>query len=153
MKILMPFAATLLTTTLFQAPTTPPMKLGLWEATVTSTVKQADGTDKTTSRLLRNCVTKENWLTLMGPTTKNACPKANEVWTKDSYSFDVTCSGKPKTGTVTIHFDTPETEHGSLDISAMPDGTPVNMHVTFTDHWVSAACGDVSPDHPVVVVR
>jgi hypothetical protein len=150
MKILMPFTA-LLVATLLHAPTTPPMKLGLWQSTGISTLKQADGTDKTTSRIMRNCVTKENWLTQLGPTAKNACPKANEVWTKDSYSFDTACSGKPKTGTVTVHFDTPETEHGSLDISAMPDGSPFSMHANFTSHWVSSACGDVTPDHPVVV--
>lgn len=152
MKILIPFAA-ILTATLFQAPSTPPIKLGLWESTGGTTVKQADGTDKTTSRIMRHCVTKENWLTQMGPTGNHSCPKVNEVWTKDSYSFDTACSGKPKTGTVTVHFDTPETERVSIDILAMPDGAPLNMHAMFTDHWVSAACGDVLPNHPVVVVR
>jgi hypothetical protein len=151
MKILMSCAATLLTATLFQAPTAPPMKLGLWESNGTSTIKQPDGTDKITSRIMRNCKTKENWLTQMGPTGPHSCPKVDEVWTRDSYSFNTACPGKPKTGGATIHFDTPEAEHGSLDITATPDGMPFNMHATFTEHWVSSACGDVSPDHPVVV--
>jgi hypothetical protein len=151
MKMMLMPIATLLTAGLFQAPSTAPLKLGLWEATLTTHVKQADGTDKVSNRVTRSCMTNDNWLTLMGPTAKDACPKANEVWTKDSYSFDVACSGKPKMASVAIHFDTPETEKGTIDFFGMPDGSPFTMHGSFSSHWVGAECGDVAPGSPVLI--
>ncbi|HEY2467255.1 MAG TPA: hypothetical protein VGI45_05330 [Terracidiphilus sp.] len=48
---------------------------------------------------------------------------ASEVWTKDSYRFDVTCPGKPKGASITIQFDIPGTQHGKVDIFASPDGS------------------------------
>jgi hypothetical protein len=151
MKILLASAATLLAATFFQAPATPPMKMGLWESTSTAKVQQPDGTEKSTIRTYRNCVTETNWLTQMGPTAKEACPKANEVWTKDSYSFDVACQGKPKMASVSVHFDNLETQHIHLQIFAAPDGTPMKVDMGGETHWVSAACGDVPADHAVLV--
>jgi len=151
MKTLLTSMTTLLAATFFQAPATPPMKMGLWENNTTAKIQQPDGTEKTTSQKTRICLTEANWLTLMGPTAKDACPKTNEVWSKNSYSFDLACSGKPKIGSAVIHFDSPETQHMTLDSYALPDGTPMKMHAESEDHWVSAACGDVSTEHPVVV--
>ena len=82
---------------LAQAPTTPPMKLGLWQFDTTS--KTQAGTapgEKSGKRTVMSCITKNNWLTLLGPTASNACPKTNEAWTGQSYRFDVQCPGKPK---------------------------------------------------------
>jgi hypothetical protein len=151
MKILLTSMTTLLAATFFQVPATPPMKMGLWEMNGTSKVRQPDGTEKTTSQKLRICETESNWLRLMGPTAKEACPKTNEVWSKSGYSFDVACAGKPKMASVTIHFDSLELQHGAIDIYALPDGTPMKMHGEHEGHWVSEACGDVSTEHPVIV--
>jgi Protein of unknown function (DUF3617) len=150
MKMLLPIAA-LLGVGFFQAPANPPIKMGLWESKGTFKMPQADGTTKDTSRVMRNCKTPQTWVRMMGPTAKDACPKTNEVWTKDSYSFDVMCSGKPKMASVSVQFDSPETEHGTLDMFALPDGSPKKMHQEYTEQWIGADCGDVSPDHPVLV--
>ena len=149
MKMLMPTAVLL--AAFFQAPANPPMKMGLWESRATDKIRQPDGTDKIANRVVRNCVTRQNWLTLMGPTAIGACPKTNEAWTKDSYSFDVTCPDKPRLATVTIHFETPETQRGTLDMYSSPDGAPLSVHSEFEEHWIGADCEDVSPDHPVIV--
>ncbi len=114
-------------------------------------MQQPDGTDKTTSQKMRICITESNWLRLMGPTAKDACPKTNEVWSKNSYSFDVGCAGKPKQASVAIHFDSLESQHGSLDDYETPNGKPMKMHGQFKDHWVSAECGDVSTENPVIL--
>jgi hypothetical protein len=150
MKILLTSMTTLLAATFFQVPATPPMKMGLWENNTTATIQQPDGTEKTTSQKVRICLTEANWLTLMGPTAKDACPKTNEVWSKNGYSFDTACVGKPKTGSVAIHFDSLESQHGTIDIFSL-GGSPVKIHVESEGHWVSAACGDVSTEHPVIV--
>jgi hypothetical protein len=150
MKMLIPIA-TLIAAAAFQAPTKPPMKMGLWESTGTMKVRQPDGTSKEIQRITRDCRTPENWLTQMGPTAKEACPKANEVWTKDTYSFDVACAGKPKQASIIVHFDSPESEHVQFDDFVLPDGSPSNLHMEFSAHWVSAACGDVVPSHPVII--
>jgi len=151
MKILLMSMTTLLAAAFFQAPTTPPMKMGLWEENATLKMQQPDGTDKTTSQKLRICTTESNWLRLMGPTAKDACPKTNEVWSKNGYSFDLACPGKPKQASVAIHFDSPESEHGSIDDYETPDGKPMKMHGEYEAHWVGAACGDVSSEYPVIV--
>jgi hypothetical protein len=151
MKILLTSMTTLLAAAFFQVPTTPPMKMGLWEMNTTAKTQQPDGTDKTTSQKLRVCITEANWLKMIGPTAKDACPKTNELWSKNGYSFDVACAGKPKMASVAIHFDNPELQHGTIDFSALPNGTPMKMHGESEDHWVSAACGDVSTEHPVIV--
>lgn len=151
MKILLTSMTTLLAATFFQVPTTPPMKMGLWEMNTTAKTQLPDGTEKTTAQKLRICITEANWLKLMGPTAKDACPKTNEVWSKNGYSFDVACSGKPKGASVAIHFDSLELQHGIIDVYSTPDGKPMKMHGEDESHWVSATCGDVSTEHPVVV--
>jgi len=145
------FLAPLLVAAMFQAPAKPPVKMGLWESNGTTKMQMPDGTEKTTSSILRSCYTPTSWLKLMGPTAKEACPKINEVWSASDYSFDVQCSAKPKMAEVKVHFDSLEKDHGSMDFYAMPDGTPMKLHGDFESHWVSADCGDVSPDHPVLV--
>jgi hypothetical protein len=151
MKILLTSMTTLLAAAFFQAPTTPPEKMGLWEENTTLKMQQPDGTDRITSQKLRICITPSNWLRLMGPTAKGACPKTNELWSKNSYSFDVACAGKPKQASVAIHFDSPKSQHGGMDDYETPDGKPMKMHAEFEGHWVSAACGDVSTEDPVIV--
>jgi hypothetical protein len=150
MKILLTTATTLLAATFFQAPTTAPMRMGLWEITTHYKTQQPDGTEKTSTRIFRNCTTETNWLKEMGPTAPNACPKTNEVWSKNGYSFDVACPGKPKVASVSVHFDSPETEHVVMHMLPSPE-TPMKLDAEGDAHWVSASCGDVSPDHPVLV--
>jgi hypothetical protein len=151
MTPLLKSALPILAVAMFQVPANPPMKLGLWEMKGTVKISQPHGTDKTMSRVIRNCFTPDNWLKLMGPTASGACPKTNEAWSKDNYSFDVECSGKPKMASINIHFDNQETQHGIADVFTTPDGTPTKMHQEFEGRWVNAECGDVSPDHPVIV--
>jgi hypothetical protein len=145
--VLLTLAAGILSTS--TAPSTPPIKMGLWESVpAASTGAQAGQPQRT----VRSCQTPSTWVKQMGPTAKDACPKTNEVWTANSYSFDVQCSGKPKMASVSVTFDTPETMHGSFDMTAMPDGTPRAMHRDFQQRWVAADCGDVTPEHAVTVV-
>ena len=151
MRTLLTFLTPLLAAALLQAPAKPPMKMGLWEENSTLKVPQPNGTDKTTSRVVRSCITPANWLELMGPTAQGACPKTNEVWSNGDYSFDVACTGKPKEASVEVHFSDPESQYGSVDVYTSPEGAPAKMHGKFEGHWVSADCGDVSPDHPVLV--
>ena len=135
-----------------QQPANPPMKMGLWESKgVVSPGSDIKDTPAGHERTMRNCVTPENWLKMMGPNGPGTCPKVNEVWTKDTYSFDVQCSGKAKMASVNVHFIDMQTEHVILDISATPTGEPMKVHQDINEHWVSEACGDVSPTHPVLV--
>jgi hypothetical protein len=135
-----------------QQPAKPPMKMGLWESKgVVSPGSDIKGTPAGHELTIHNCVTPENWLKLMGPDGPGTCPKVNEVWTQDTYSFDIQCSGKPKMGSVSVHFIDPETQHVIVGISATPTGEPMNVQQEFDDHWLRDACGDVSPSQPVIV--
>ncbi len=147
MKLYLAIAITL-STTVFQAPANPPMKMGLWEE-VGGTMPSKGPGGKASSRVVRSCFTPANWLKLMGPTAKDACPKSNEVWRANAYSFDVQCAGKPKVASVSVVFDNPQTNHLTLDLFS-PSGA-VSMHDASQGHWVSSECGDVSPDTPVVI--
>ena len=130
-----------------QQPATPPMKMGLWEA---KGIVSGDTPSKQ-ERIVRSCITPDNWLKMMGPTGPGTCPKINEVWTKDTYSFDVQCTDKPKLASVSVHFIDPSTDHVILDMHTTPTGEPLNRHQEIDSHWVSAACGDLSPTSPVIV--
>ena len=136
-------------TTAAQQPTTAPMKMGLWEA---KGIVNSDTPSKQ-ERIVRSCITPDNWLKMMGPTGPGACPKINEVWTKDNYSFDVQCSGKPKLATVSVHFIDPSTDHVIFDMYTTPSGEPLptKMHNEADSHWVSESCGDLSPKGAVIV--
>ena len=136
---------------MFQAPKEPPMKMGLWESTLQGTVKLPDGSSKDFTRVLRNCTTPDNWLVNLGPTSAEACPKANEVWTANSYTFDVGCPGQKRSASVSMHFDSPESHHGVIDLFVDGENQPANQHLELSDRWIGVACGEVSPDRPTVV--
>ena len=135
-----------------QVPASPPIKMGLWQAEVANTAGSPTAPDgKPVRRTVMSCLTPTNWLTLMGPTAKDACPKVNEVWTEHSYRFELQCPGKPKMATVVVNFDDSQHEHTVIDLSAMPDGTAVPMHIEGQSHWVSSDCGNLSESNPVMV--
>ncbi len=130
-----------------QQPANPPMKMGLWEARGIV----APNAPSKQERIVRSCITPENWLKMMGPNGPGTCPKINEVWTKDSYSFDVQCSGKSKFASVSVRFIDMEREHIVIDMYSTPTGKPAKVHQEVDDHWVGESCGDLSPKSPVIV--
>ena len=143
--------ALLLLSVLLQAPSEPPMKMGLWETTLNVTMTTPDGSARTMTHVLRSCTTRDTWQAHLGPTSAEACPKTHEVWTKDSYSFDIACPGQPKDASVSVHFTTMEEQHIVVDTYRTPSGDPVKQHLDGMSHWTGADCGDVSPDRPVPV--
>ena len=127
------------------------MKMGLWESKgIVSPGAPIKDTPANHERIMRNCTTPDNWLKMMGPNGPGTCPKINEAWTKDTYSFDVQCSGKPKMASVSVHFIDPETDHVILDMFGTPSGD-AKVHQEIDAKWISEACGDVTPGHPVLV--
>ena len=149
--LLLKCSAALLAAAMFQAPKEPPMKMGLWEITLHSSTKLPDGTSRDITHVLRTCTTRDNWLVKLGPTSVEACPKANEKWAADSYSFDVGRPGQTRVASISIHFDTPETQHGTIDLFVDSEGQPARSHSESTERWIGEACGDVSPDRPTFV--
>jgi hypothetical protein len=154
MKMLLIALVMLLVATFSQAvaqmPAKPPIKMGLWDLDRTSKTTRPDGNEGTTSHKFQTCVTESNWSTLVGPTAPG-CTKTNEVWSTKSYDFDVACPTNPKTASIAIHFDNPETQHVILHVYATHEGTPVNIAQEVEGRWISATCGDVSTDRPAPV--
>ena len=146
MKPLPFFGSTLIGVAMMQMPSTPPMKMGLWEETVTATTHipgtAIPGGDVQTMKM-RLCVTPVNPFTQV----VKGCKLTNLVWTPQRYALDLNCG--TMSGHIQIDFDTPETGHGSMhmDFDTGGKGTGTSDS-TINVHFVSSSCGTVTPTNP-----
>jgi hypothetical protein len=153
MKVMLIAGSAMLLGGFFQLPTTPPMKLGLWE-TNSTTMMQMPGMNMPprpprTSKV-KSCVTADSWAKNIGQAQGQDCTKTNESFSGTTYSADVSCKSGAK-GHVSMTFDTPETGHGTMHVDINAGGHPASMEMTMSSHFISADCGDVKPGTGVPV--
>ena len=140
----------------FQMPSTPPMKLGLWETTSTLNLQMPDvpqmqGRPPQVVKV-RSCLTAESWAKAFGNSGRRSeCSLSNQTVTASHYSFDISCPSMSGKGHADLDFSNEGSGHGKLHMEASPSGHAVVMDTVYDSHFVSADCGTVAPDKPQIL--
>jgi hypothetical protein len=118
-------------------PSTPPVKMGLWESTATSA---RGGSYKT-----RSCFTTESYQTEMAKMPQG-CTISNQAWTGHSFTADVACTMRDATSTghIDVQFPDTQTIHSTINISMTAQGQTMPISFTTDSHFVSSDCGDIA---------
>jgi hypothetical protein len=140
----------------FQLPTTPPMKLGLWESSSTITM-QMPGMQMPAmpprSVKVRVCLTAETWAKALSNNNgrMNNCTRTHESYSAGHYSVDVSCPEMNGTGHFEMAFSGQDSSHGTMHMDMSPQGRHMIADSVVDSHFVSSDCGSVTPDHPQMV--
>ena len=145
-----------------QLPSSPPIRLGLWESTVNTKVTGIDmppalakmaGLDSRDSRV-QVCITPETWQKAVANSRdQKDCVRSNEHYTGHTYSFDLSCRSGRQTGHSESVFDSDESGHSTTTLVMDQGNGRAQMHVDATSqsHFVSSDCGGVTPDKPKLI--
>ena len=161
---------------LAQAPTltAPPIKMGLWQTTNTSTVSgitlppdvvarlQAMGRPVPGSQphttVTQSCATEEKWQKMFSDLQENKdCQFSNVKQSSAGMSADVTCKSANGSRTSTGHIDVTYVSSEKMTGKAHMETTmatqpkPIIMDMTFESAYQGADCKGVSPDSAKVV--
>lgn len=155
--------------------TPPPVKMGLWETSVTSQIsgfqlppdviaklkqmgRPIPGGPHTT--VMHGCLTPEEWQKDMEDLNKprnSDCTITKREQTRTVYSYDVSCKteeGATMTGHWEMKIIDDEHAHGSGHMASDepgPNGQTFSASSTIDTHYLSANCGDVKPGAAKVV--
>ena len=128
------------------AITPPPIKMGLWDATLTNSLIAK--TLKT-----RSCITPQSYQDAVAHVPPG-CTMTNKTQTPTHISADVSCTlehGGATTGHVEVEMPDPATVRSKIDLSINVQGKIMPMTLTTDSHFVSADCGDVAPGQSKVI--
>jgi Protein of unknown function (DUF3617) len=150
-------------------PATPPVKMGLWESSITTTIggitippdvaarleamgRQVPGSTPHTT-ITQSCMTQDEWtksIERMNDSKETKCTYTNRSITSSKFSFDLSCAsehGGVFTGHFEMNVDNDEHTHGTAHMKGEmgPQGQPMTIDTTLTSHYLSANCGDVKP--------
>lgn len=119
------------------APSTPPVKMGLWE----STISGQHGTYKS-----RSCFTKESYQKSMASTPRD-CTISNQSWTSHNFTADIACTmqGASSKGHIDVEFPDAETLHTTMSMTMTMQGHTTPVSFSTDAHFVSSDCGDIAP--------
>ncbi|MBV8630835.1 MAG: DUF3617 domain-containing protein [Silvibacterium sp.] len=155
-------------------PSTPPIKMGLWESTVTSTMSGITIPPEVAERLkamgrqvpgstphtvvTQGCMTPDEWtktLERMNDKQSN-CTYSNRTVTAQKISFDLSCASE-RGGVFTGHFemniDDDQHSHGSAHMKgeAGPNGQAMTIDTTISTRFLSSDCGAVKPGDAKII--
>ena len=149
-------AAGLLGASFFQLPTTPPMKLGLWETAGTTTM-QMPGMNMPPqpprSVKTRVCVTAETWAKAFASASDRTagCTRSNESYGASHFSFDMSCPAMSSSGHFEMDFSSGDSGHGKMHMDMSPQGHHAIVDVVLNSHFVSSDCGALAPGKSQVI--
>lgn len=153
----------------------PPIKMGLWETTVTSQMSGFQLPPDVVAKLkamgrpvpggphtmvTQGCLTREEWqkdLEDMNRSSRNDCVFTHNQMESKKFSFDMSCKtqqGMTTTGHWEMQVIDDEHGHGSGHMqsdAAGPNGHSFAMSMTMDSHYLSADCGDVKPGEGKVI--
>lgn len=119
-------------------PATLPVKMGLWENSLTT----SEGEHQKT----RSCFTRDSFQhsVMNMPST---CTITSQAWTSRSYTSDVSCktATSQSYGHLDMQFLSPETTHSTITLTITMQGKTVPLTITTDSKFVSAECGDLAP--------
>lgn len=157
MKTLLASGLVLVSAGWFQMPSKPPMKMGLWESTSTTTMKMPDmpagmpgmGGGRTTK--VRVCMTPETYeKDLARQQQQRECTISNQSTTANSYSFDISCPRNNATGHFKMTWEG-DAGHGTMHMDMNAGGHAMSMDSTMESRYLGADCGSVQPGSPEIV--
>ena len=156
-------------------PATPPVKMGLWQSNITSSIGGITIPPDVAARLeamgrpvpgatpqtvvTQSCMTKEEWaksIEKWNNSSETKCTYTNRSFTSTKFSFDMSCASEHG-GVFTGHFemlvDDDEHTHGSAHMKGEggPNGQPMTIDTTLSSHYLAADCGDVKPGDAKVI--
>jgi Protein of unknown function (DUF3617) len=159
-----------------QTPTPPPVKMGLWETSVTTQMggmqqlppdvvaqlqamgRPVPGAPHTI--VTQSCLTRDQWqkdMDKMNQPRSTDCEVTNRQTGAGKYSFDISCKsqhGGTMNGHWEIQYVDEEHTHGSgrmANDQAGPSGQSFSMQTTIDSHFLSSDCGDIQPGSPKIV--
>jgi hypothetical protein len=117
-------------------PSTPPVKMGLWESTATN--------GRGAGFKTRSCFTNESYQKDMAKMPPG-CTISNQAWTSHSFVADVACTMRDtaSTGHIDVQFPDTQTIHSTINITMTMQGQTMPMNFTTHSHFVSSDCGDI----------
>ncbi len=135
----------------------PPIKMGLWQNEVTTTMTGMENSPAAAhmasehTSVHQSCLTPETWQRDLSKMReqKSECTRTNVHQDAHALTFDESCTSGQFT--TVVHFEATfeggEHMHGIATArttgAAFPQGMTMNMHMN--SHFVSADCGDVKP--------
>jgi hypothetical protein len=148
-----------------QTADTPPIKMGLWQTEVNSTIagmeNMPQGRAGTSGHrtVSQGCLTPETWKSEMEKLSdeqhRAECKMSNLHQDSHGVSFDEGCTSQRYNSTLHFEavFDGDDHLHGSAKAHVTAQGMPqgMDMQMTMTSHFVSASCGDVKPGDSKVI--
>lgn len=124
----------------------PPIKMGLWEATITS----AAGTTMKT----RSCMTQQSYQEQVAHIPAH-CTLANVSRTPTHISGDISCKSPNGTAASSGHFDAEfpdvSTVQSTVSLDINVQGHSMPMTIKTQSHYIGADCGGISPGQAQIV--
>ena len=160
MRVMMLTGTAVLLAGFFQMPATPPMKMGLWETTSTTTMTMPGMNMPSRTTKMQMCHTPESWAKNLMPQTgrpggqsngQSDCEMSNQSFSGHTYSVDISCPKSGTKGHMTSTFDSPDSSHGTTHMEMNANGRSMTMDSTTSSHFVSSDCGTVKPGSAVIV--
>jgi hypothetical protein len=133
---------------------TPPMKMGLWEAVMTTTVTRDGSAAPARVMKVRACYTAETYAAAFGNPMGGAesrCTDMSDAWTSNSYTADYSCPSANGKVHVAMVWSDKETGEGTVHMEMNPAGHSMMIDTKVTSHFVSADCGAVKPGAPEIM--
>ena len=132
-----------------QLPTTPPMKLGLWESSTTMTMKMPGMDMPPRTFKSRSCATAESWAKMLGSSQRtDACQRTNESFSGGHYTFDMSCPSMNGKGHADFDLSDSTATHGTVHMDMSPGGRQATSDLVVEGRFISADCGSVVPGKP-----
>lgn len=146
----------------------PPVKMGLWQSEVTSTVTGLENTPMAAyaqsqsgrTHISQSCMTPESWKQdIQGFNEKQRnrnCSVANAHQDPDKITFDEVCDtggGSKSEAHFTILIDNAEHAHGTgtMKIAEAQLPQPMTINTNIVAHFMSSDCGDVKPHEGKII--
>lgn len=176
MKKLLCSAFVVASTCVAQAPSTPPVKMGLWHGTTVSKMtglqlppevvermkqmgKPVPGSEPRTIET-ESCLTPEKWKEMFTKLNeeRESCKVENLKQDSISMSADVVCDsarGGSGKGHIQVNFLSSEKVHGTMHMEMVTQRQPqpIVMDLTFDSTYQGADCKGISPDTPKVMMK
>ncbi len=152
----------------------PPVKMGLWQTKVTSTMTGFQIPPDVAARLKamgrpvpggepqtivsQSCLTPEKWKDMFSHMQRNHdCQFTNEHQTSTGMSADMACKSPDgrysSTGHVDARFTSSEKMTGKVHVETMTQSQaqPIVMDMSFDSAYQGSDCQGISPDSPKII--
>jgi len=151
----------------------PDLKPGLWERTVTmqtpmpaiagmpeldqvppeqrAQIEKLIATMAGKPTIVRECVTPDmlkQWDDFARDRTERGCTSTVTEQTPQRVVMSLSCEGGKSTGTLEFNAQGRERMTGTISMVHASDGGERRMKINTSSRWLSAECGDVTPDAP-----